>query len=49
MITLNPPLESRSPHGGRGLKLRIELALCRRRKSLPARGAWIETLAERTL
>ena len=33
----------RSPHGGRGLKLRYERVHQGLGESLPARGAWIET------
>ena len=34
----------RSPHGGRGLKLFVFIYFCAFGTSLPARGAWIETM-----
>ena len=36
-------VDSRSPHGGRGLKLTVVYVGLNWRKSLPAWGAWIET------
>ncbi len=37
---------SRSPLGGRGLKLPLAAATHSTPQSLPARGAWIETLVQ---
>ena len=36
--------EGRSPHGERGLKPQQTVTARRKRRSLPTRGAWIETL-----